>query len=95
MPERYLILINALLMIEKFGATELTNLRNELLRVQLDSWQAADLAANFLAGHGSSAEELASAEEQKFFFTLCRIRLPPFVVIVKAANFLAGHGYGA
>ena len=38
--------------IEKFSATELTNLRNELLRGQLDSWQAADLAANFLAGHG-------------------------------------------
>ena len=49
--------------IEKFSATELTNLRNELLRGQLDSWQAADLAANFLAGHGygASAENLRQA----------------------------------
>ena len=46
--------------IEKFSAAELTNLRSELLHVQLDSWQAADLAANFLAGHGygASAENL-------------------------------------
>jgi hypothetical protein len=35
--------------IEKFSAAELSNLRNELFRGQLDSWQAADLAANFLA----------------------------------------------
>ena len=49
--------------IEKFSTTELTNLRNELLRGQLDSWQAADLAANFLAGHGygASAENLRQA----------------------------------
>jgi hypothetical protein len=46
--------------IEKFSAAELTNLRTELLHVQLDSWQAADLAGNFLAGHGygASAENL-------------------------------------
>jgi hypothetical protein len=49
--------------IEKFSAAELTNLRNELVRGQLDSWQAADLAANFLAGHGygASAENLREA----------------------------------
>ena len=49
--------------IEKFSIAELTNLRNELLRGQLDSWQAADLAANFLAGHGygASAENLREA----------------------------------
>ncbi|HEX6494488.1 MAG TPA: hypothetical protein VF018_03325 [Acidobacteriaceae bacterium] len=41
--------------IEKFSAAELTNLRSELLHVQLDSWQAADLAASFLAGHGYGA----------------------------------------
>jgi hypothetical protein len=41
--------------IEKFSATELSNLRNELFRGQLDSWQAAELAANFLAGHGYGA----------------------------------------
>jgi hypothetical protein len=51
------------LQIEKFSAAELTNLRSELLRGQLDSWQAADLAANFLAGHGygASAENLREA----------------------------------
>jgi hypothetical protein len=49
--------------IEKFSEAELTNLRTELLRCQLDSWQAADLAANFLAGHGygASAENLREA----------------------------------
>jgi hypothetical protein len=49
--------------IEKFSTAELTNLRSELLRGQLDSWQAADLAANFLAGHGygASAENLREA----------------------------------
>jgi hypothetical protein len=49
--------------IEKFSATELASLRAELLRGQLDSWQAADLAANFLAGHGygASAENLRVA----------------------------------
>ena len=49
--------------IEKFSDTELTNLRNELMRNQLDSWQAADLAANFLAGHGygASADNLREA----------------------------------
>lgn len=51
------------LQIEKFSAAELTSLRNELMRGQLDSWQAADLAANFLAGHGygASAENLRVA----------------------------------
>ena len=49
--------------IEKFSAAELTILRNELLRGQLDSWQAAELTANFLAGHGygASAENLREA----------------------------------
>jgi hypothetical protein len=49
--------------IEKFSAAELANLRSELLRGQLDSWQAADLAANFLAGHGygASTENLREA----------------------------------
>jgi hypothetical protein len=41
--------------IEKFSAAELTNLRTELMRGQLDSWQAAELTANFLAGHGYGA----------------------------------------
>jgi hypothetical protein len=49
--------------IEKFSTAELTNLRNELMRSQLDSWQAADLTANFLAGHGygASADNLREA----------------------------------
>ena len=49
--------------IEKFSDAELTSLRSELLRGQLDSWQAADLAANFLAGHGygASADNLREA----------------------------------
>jgi hypothetical protein len=49
--------------IEKFSTAELTSLRSDLLRGQLDSWQAADLAANFLAGHGygASAENLREA----------------------------------
>jgi hypothetical protein len=49
--------------IEKFSAAELTNLRSELMRAQLDSWQAAELAANFLAGHGygASADKLREA----------------------------------
>jgi hypothetical protein len=49
--------------IEKFSDAELTSLRNELMRSQLDSWQAADLAANFLAGHGygASADNLREA----------------------------------
>ena len=49
--------------IEKFSDAELINLRNELMRSQLDSWQAADLAANFLAGHGygASADNLREA----------------------------------
>ena len=41
--------------IEKFSAAELTNLRTELLRTHVDSWQAADIAASFLAGHGYGA----------------------------------------
>jgi hypothetical protein len=51
------------LQIEKFTAAELTSLRNELRRGQLDSWQAADLTANFLAGHGYgvSADHLREA----------------------------------
>ena len=38
--------------IEKFAVAELTALRNELLRSGLDSWQTAEVASSFLAGHG-------------------------------------------
>jgi hypothetical protein len=41
--------------IEKFSVAELTSLRTELLRSHVDSWQAADIAASFLAGHGYGA----------------------------------------
>ena len=41
--------------IEKFSAAELTSLRTELLRSHVDSWQAADIAGSFLAGHGYGA----------------------------------------
>jgi hypothetical protein len=41
--------------VEKFSAAELTSLRTELLRTHVDSWQAADIAAAFLAGHGYGA----------------------------------------
>ena len=52
--------LRPLAQIEKFTAIELTNLRNELWRGGLDSWQAADVAGNFLAGHGygASADQL-------------------------------------
>ena len=59
-PQAFLLDLQLSPQIEKFSAAELTNLRSELLRGQLDSWQAADLTANFLAGHGygASAENL-------------------------------------
>jgi hypothetical protein len=48
--------------IEKFTVAELTALHNELVR-GLDSWQAADVATNFLTGHGYgvSTDELRRA----------------------------------
>ena len=51
------------LTIEKFAASELTALRNELLRSGLDSWQAAEVATNFLTGHGYgvSSDQLRDA----------------------------------
>jgi hypothetical protein len=39
-------------MVEKFSATELAVLRNELMQGALDSWQAAELFQIFLAGRG-------------------------------------------
>ncbi len=38
--------------IEKFPMLELQELREGLLQNGLDSWQAADLISNFLAGRG-------------------------------------------
>jgi hypothetical protein len=42
--------------IEKFSEPELAALRAELLRPRLDSWQAAELTASFLAGHGYGSD---------------------------------------
>ena len=39
-------------MTEKFSVSELTALRNELVRNGLDSWQAAELFQMFLSGRG-------------------------------------------
>jgi hypothetical protein len=38
--------------VEKFSATELTNLRNEVLQQGIDSWQAAEVLRDFLIGRG-------------------------------------------
>jgi hypothetical protein len=38
--------------IEKFSTTELTNLRMELLKSGLDSWQSGEVITGFLASHG-------------------------------------------
>ena len=38
--------------IEKFSATDLSCLREELMQSGLDSWQAAELIGAFLAGRG-------------------------------------------
>jgi hypothetical protein len=38
--------------VEKFGLTELTNLRNELAESGFDSFQAAQVLSTFLAGRG-------------------------------------------
>jgi hypothetical protein len=38
--------------IEKFTATDLTSLREELMQSGLDSWQAGELISAFLSGRG-------------------------------------------
>lgn len=38
--------------VEKFSASELTQLRQELMQSGLDSWQAAEMVTSFLAAHG-------------------------------------------
>jgi hypothetical protein len=44
--------------IEKFNATDLSSLREELLQSGLDSWQAAELVSSFLSvrGYGVSSQ---------------------------------------
>jgi hypothetical protein len=39
-------------MVEKFAATDLSSLREELMQSGLDSWQAAELIGAFLSGRG-------------------------------------------
>jgi hypothetical protein len=38
--------------VEKFTATDLSSLREELMQSGLDSWQAAELIGAFLSGRG-------------------------------------------
>jgi hypothetical protein len=38
--------------VEKFAASDLSCLRDELMQSGLDSWQAAELIGSFLAGRG-------------------------------------------
>jgi hypothetical protein len=38
--------------VEKFAASELSSLRSELMQAGIDSWQAAQVLAAFLAGRG-------------------------------------------
>jgi hypothetical protein len=38
--------------VEKFSAIDLMTLRNELLQAGVDSFQAAEIVANFLTGRG-------------------------------------------
>jgi hypothetical protein len=38
--------------VEKFAASELANLRNELTQSGIDMWQAAEVLSAFLAGRG-------------------------------------------
>ena len=54
--------------IEKFSATDLITLRSELLQSGVDSFQAAEIVANFLTGRGygcspHEAREAASSIE--------------------------------
>jgi len=48
--------------VEKFSTADLAGLREELLRANLDSWQAADVISLYLAtrGYGVSAPEARS-----------------------------------
>ncbi len=38
--------------VERFAASELANLRNELMQSGIDLWQAAEVLSAFLAGRG-------------------------------------------
>lgn len=57
--------------IEKFAATDLTELRKELQQAGLDSWQAAELVSAFLSGrgYGVDSSDLRSKASQMDCFT--------------------------
>jgi hypothetical protein len=46
--------------IEKFTATDLSSLRDELMQSGLDSWQAAELISAFLNGRGYGVSSVAA-----------------------------------
>jgi hypothetical protein len=60
---------------EKFSNTDLLTLRDELQQSGVDSWQAAEIIGNFLAGRGygfsnHAARNLASSIDYAGFRTL-------------------------
>lgn len=63
------------LKIEKFAATDLTDLRRELQQSGLDSWQAAELVSAFLSGrgYGVASDDLRTATTRIDSFT-CSIQ---------------------
>jgi hypothetical protein len=48
--------------VEKFSATDLVNLRTELQRSGIDSWQAAEVLSVFLAGRGYGVSALRARD---------------------------------
>jgi hypothetical protein len=52
--------------IEKFTPDELAELRCKLMKAKVDSWQAADMVASFLAGrgYGVNSNQMRSAVAQ-------------------------------
>lgn len=67
--------MNQAIKIEKFAATDLTELRRELQQSGLDSWQAAELISAFLSGrgYGVASDDLRSATSRIDNFT-CSIQ---------------------
>ncbi|HEU4636105.1 MAG TPA: hypothetical protein VFS41_08005 [Edaphobacter sp.] len=57
------MLTEALAGVEKFSNADLTDLRDELLHANLDSWQAADVISHYLVtrGYGVSAPAARSS----------------------------------
>jgi hypothetical protein len=45
--------------IEKLATSDLANLRNELIKSKMDSWQAAELVSSFLVGRGYGVDKSA------------------------------------